>query len=103
MDAWPPKLRLISVLATTNIFLLRSTEEGFEGQNPEQTALAIESLISHLLDPKEQPLPQVWRALYGATGPIQEIASPNGWHETYMTLAAEFDELAYLVKDTAAS
>lgn len=83
-------------------FLVRSKEEGFEGQNPEETALAVKSLMAHVLEP-EEPLPQIWRVLFAATGDIQEIAMQNGWHETYMKLAAEFDELAYLVKGKTAS
>jgi hypothetical protein len=103
VDAWPPKLKLISVLSATNVFLLRSKEEGFDGQNPAQTALAVESLMAHVLEPDEKPLPQIWRILFAPTGHIQEIAMQNGWHETYMKLAAEFDELAYLVRDKTAS
>jgi len=99
MDKWPPKLKLISVLATTNFFLSQSKEEGWADENPERTAKEIYSMIEHLLDPKDHPLPEYWSILFAPTGAIQEVALANGWSDTYMKLAEEYDGLAYLLHD----
>jgi hypothetical protein len=100
MDEWPSKLRLISVLATTHVFLSRSTEEGWPDENPQKTALEISQVIAHLFEPSI-PLPEYCSILFAPTGPIQEIAMANKWHDSYLMLSSEFDRLAYLVKSRA--
>jgi hypothetical protein len=102
MDAWPPKLRLISIMATTHTFLLRSTEEGWPDENAQKTAQGVIEVIAHLFD-STSPLPDYWLILFAPTGPIQEIAIANKWHETYMKLATEFDGLVYLLKEKTSS
>ena len=102
MGAWSPKLRLISVLATTNVFLLNSTEEGWSDEDPKETEVKVRGIIAHLFD-SSSPLPEYWNILFAPTGSIQEIAMSNGWHDTYMKLAADFDDLAYLLKDKKVS
>ena len=77
MDEWPSKLRLISVLATTHVFLSRSTEEGWPDENPQKTALEISQVIAHLFEPSI-PLPEYCSILFAPTGPIQEIAMAFG-------------------------
>jgi hypothetical protein len=99
MDKWPPKLKLISVLATTNYFLSQSKKEGWPDENPEKTAKEIDSMIAHLFEPTHHTLPDYWSILFAPTGAIQEIAIANGWSETYMKLAKEYDGLACLLND----
>ena len=54
-------------------------------------------MIAHLFD-SAITLPEYWSILFAPTGPIQEIAISNGWHDPYMKLAEEFDKLAHLLK-----
>ena len=99
MKKWKPKLRLLSVLATTKELLLRSETEGWPDEDPNEVAQAIDKIISHIMEPKQNPLQKFSSILYAPTGPIQEIAIANGWHNAYLTLSEEFDELEYLIKN----
>jgi hypothetical protein len=99
MDNWKPKLKLLSVLSTTKEFLLRSKYEGWPDEKPNDTALEIDKIISHILHPEQNPLPKFASILYLPTGSIQEIAMSNGWHDAYMSLSEEYDDLAYLIKE----
>jgi hypothetical protein len=99
MDKWKPKLRLLSVLATTKELLLRSNSEGWSDENPNEAAQEIDKLISHLFEPKQNPLPEFALILFSPTGPIQEIAMANGWHDAYMALSEEYNSLEHLIKE----
>ena len=59
----------------------------------------ISALISHLLNPKKEGFPKNASVLYLPTGPIQEIAMANGWHEEYMKLSQGYDGLKYLLEE----
>ncbi len=97
MDNWKPKLKLLSVLATTKELLLRSKEEGWAGEKPNGMVLEINKIISHLIDPDHSNLPDIAKIMFGPTGPIQEISLSNGWVDEYMALSAAFDDLEYLI------
>jgi len=97
MDEWTPKLKLISVLAATHVFLRHSREEGWPDEKPQDAAAMVEGMMAHLLDSRRE-LPRYWQVLFAPTGPAQEIAMANDWHDDYMKLAAEFDELVFLLK-----
>jgi hypothetical protein len=99
MDNWKPKLKLLTVLSTTKEFLLRSKYEGWPDEKPNDTAIEIDKIISHIFHPEQNPLPKFVSILYLPTGPIQEIAMSNGWHDAYMSLSEEYDDLAYLIKE----
>ena len=99
MDKWKPKLKLLSVLATTKELLLRSKNEGWPDENPNEAAQEIDKVISHIFEPKKNPLPQFALILYTPTGPIQEIAMSNGWHDAYLALSEEYDNLEYLINE----
>ncbi len=100
MKKWTTKLKLLSVLATTKELLLRSDREGWPDENPKEAAENLDRIISHLLDPNGCPLPEFATVYYAPTGPIQEIAINNGWHDTYMALANEYDKIMdLLMKD----
>lgn len=102
MDNWKPKLKLLSVLATTKELLLRSKNEGWPDEKPDELASEIDKIISHLFDPAKNSLPKFAQILYAPTGPIQEVAMSNGWHEAYMALSEEFDSLEYLISEDKA-
>jgi hypothetical protein len=97
MDNLKPKLKLLSVLATTKELLLRSKKEGWADEKPDEMVLEINKIISHLIDPGQNHLPEFAQIIYAPTGPIQEIAMSNGWVDEYMSLSAEFDDLEYLI------
>ena len=97
MDNWKPKLRLLSVLAVTKELLLRSKNEGWPDESPNEAAQEIDRIISHVFEPQQNPLPQFALILYAPTGPIQEIAMSNGWHDAYLALSEEYDRLEYLI------
>lgn len=93
MEEWPPKLKLLSVLATTKELLLRSEDEGWPDEDPSEVAQEVGALISHVLEPDNSPLPEHALALFAPTGPIQEIAISNDWHSAFMALSEEYDGL----------
>ncbi|UCD88619.1 MAG: hypothetical protein JSW04_09090 [Desulfobacterales bacterium] len=99
MDHWKPKLKLLSVLSTTKELLLRSKNEGWPDEEPSEFAIEIDKIISHIFNPKENPLPEFASILYAPTGPIQEIAMSNGWHGAYIALSEEYDNLEYLIRE----
>jgi hypothetical protein len=98
MDEWPQKLRMIAVLATANVFLARSGNDGWPDVNPPEASTTVSELVAHVLDPDSAPLPKYWNLLFAPTGDLQEIAMSNGWHDTFLQLAEEFDNLAQLLK-----
>ncbi len=97
MKEWDPQLKLLAVLAATKELLLRSDREGWPDEDPQEVAEEVGQVIAHVLEPAKNSLPQHARALFAATGPIQELALSNGWHEEYMALASEFDTLQHLL------
>jgi hypothetical protein len=97
MDNWKPKLKLLSVLAATKELLLRSKEEGWADEKPDEMVLEINKTISYLIDPDQSIRPDIAKIMFAPTGPIQEIAMSNGWVDEYMALSAEFDDLEYLI------
>ena len=97
MDNWKPRTKLLSVLATTKELLLRSKNEGWADEKPDEMVLEINKIISHLIDPDHSNLPDIVKIVFGPTGPLQEIAMSNGWDDEYMALSAEFDDLEYLI------
>ena len=92
-----PKQKLVSILADTKELVLRSKYHGWLDVNPEEVAHEIDDLISHILQPSQFPLPEFTLALFAPTGPIQEVAIANRWHDAYMILSEEFDNLVYLI------
>ena len=102
MESWTPRLKLLSDLATTNVLLSQSPNEGWPDEKAKEAHEQIEAMIAHLFD-RTNPLPEYWLIQFSPTGPVQEIAMANGWHDAYLKLAAEYDRLAYLLKEEDAS
>ncbi|MFD2205765.1 hypothetical protein [Kiloniella antarctica] len=96
-DRWSDKQKLITILATTKELLSRSTAQGWPDEDPVEIKRLVDETISHLLKPANNPLPEYAIILFTIAGPIQEIALSNGWHDTYLLLATEYDNLAYLL------
>ena len=82
-----------SVLETTKELIHRSQHVGWPDEQPIDIANELEQVISALLDPKSVELPKFYRGLFAPTGPVQEIAISNEWHDAYLALSSEYDSL----------
>ncbi|MBT7444943.1 MAG: hypothetical protein HN790_13380 [Methylococcales bacterium] len=96
MKQWQAELKLIATLSATKTFLLHSPNDGWPDEDPMEAAEVIDKMILNVLDASRNPMPEFASIYYSPTGPLQEIAMSNGWHEHYMALAAEYSKLAYL-------
>ena len=99
MKDWPDKLKLFSVLSTTSMLAGRSTHEGWDLIEPEETKKRIDELIDALYSEPKKELPKNWDLLFAPTGSIQELSMANGWGAVFLKLADEFDSLSYLVNE----
>ncbi|MEH6631534.1 MAG: hypothetical protein V7776_11930 [Halopseudomonas aestusnigri] len=97
-DRLSDRQKLITILATTKELLSRSTVQGWPDEDPIEITGLVNETISHVLKPEANPLPEYATILFIVTGPIQEIAISNGWHDAYLLLATEYDDLEYLLK-----
>ncbi len=98
MIRWLHKRRLLAILSSTKDLLLDSKKDGWPDVSPAETILEIDELIAHISNPDENILPKDARLLCMVTGPLQEIAISNGWHDNYLSLAQKYDKLEYLIK-----
>ena len=83
---------MIDVLRETLELVSRSPHEGWPDEQPEECAGVLSDMVEHLEDPSA-PCPEYSTIQFAPTGPIQEIAMANGWHDRYMELAEGFDQL----------
>ena len=97
MDDWPPKFRLITVLATIKYLLSRSDRKGWGFEKADDIERQIDQLLSFIMADQGAQLPDHHHILFGPTGPLQEISIANGWSEVYMKLAEEYDKLEYVI------
>ena len=88
---------LVSILSTTKELLTRSKNDGFP-DDPIEVAEAIDKMISFILNPNENQLPEFATIYFAPTGPLQDIAWSNGWHDAYLELAKAYDKLEYIIK-----
>jgi hypothetical protein len=98
MIRWLHKRRLLAILSSTKDLLLESKKDGWPDISPAETILEIDELIAYISNPDENILPKYARLLYVVTGPLQEIAISNGWHDSYLSLAKKYDKLEYVIK-----
>ncbi len=103
MHNWDARLRLFAVLAATRAMIARSTEEGWGLEKPEQAGADLDQIIDAIFCHDSKGLPKHWTLLYAPTGPLQEIAMANGWSDAYMKLAAEYDDLQFIMSEYEAS
>ncbi|MGB8353407.1 MAG: hypothetical protein WCD79_05930 [Chthoniobacteraceae bacterium] len=99
MNDWPPRLKLFLILSAIQSLVTRSAETTLEGIDSAETAQQVNFIIDCVFYKKSGPLPQHWELLFAPTGALQEISIVNGWSEIYLKLAAEYDALAYLIKE----
>lgn len=99
MKAWPDKLRLLSVLATTSNLLAHSNEEGWDLKDPKKLKSDVDQIIDSIFYQGGQGLPEYWSILYAPTGPLQEASIANGWAEIFLKLAEEFDSVEHVIRE----
>ena len=91
------KLGVFKILSTTKEFLVRSKEKGFTNESPENLIIIIDGMLNCLFDEKLK-IYEYWDCLYGPTGPLQETAIANGWHDAFIELATDFDVFGQVFK-----
>jgi hypothetical protein len=84
------KFNLLLCLCTTKELLARSTNDGWINDRPIEYIKVIDAIINTLSDDNSK-LPLHWDIQFQATGPIQEIAINNGWHNAYIELSKIWD------------
>jgi len=91
--AWPGKLQMLAVLGATRALVAQSREDGWPDEEPGECTELLDKMIAHVITPDSGAPPQFSCIQFAPTGPIQEIAMSNGWHDAYIELASEFDRL----------
>ena len=92
------KLNMLAVLGATKALVVQSEHEGWPDEKPDECAMVLDQMMAHIINPAKNASPQYAGIQYAPTGPIQEIAISNGWHDSYMELSAEYDELEQQLK-----
>lgn len=77
-NSWSDRQKLITILATTKGFLSRSIAQGWPDEDAIEISGLVNETISHVLKPKNNPLPEYATILFMVTGPIQENAPSKG-------------------------
>ena len=93
-SSWSPPLQLAAILGATRAFVSQSTREGWPAESPVECSLVLDGMIATCISRGQTPPPEYSSIQFAPTGPIQEIAMVNGWHDEYMDLAEEYDRLA---------
>jgi hypothetical protein len=88
-----PKLNMLAVLGATRALVVQSEREGWPAEKSAECGVVLDQMMSHVINPKKNVCPKYASIQFAPTGPIQEIAISNGWHDSYMELSAEYDEL----------
>src|SRR5262249_37236495 len=87
-----PHRELVEVLRKTRALLVRPGND-FAWSSWENAAAALAELGGHIAAIERGQLPTRLdlTALFGPTGPIQEVSLSSGWGEEFVAVAAEFD------------
>lgn len=93
MKTWSPELRMLSVLGATRALIASSPRKGWPDEAPDECVEALDRMMASIIHPEEEAIPEFAEIFFSPTGPIQEIAISNGWHEAYMLLSREYDAL----------
>jgi hypothetical protein len=92
MKSKNPKLNMLAVLGATRALVVQSELEGWTAESAE-CGVVLDQMMSHIINPKKNVCPKYANIQFAPRGPIQEIAISNGWHDSYMELSTEYDEL----------
>jgi len=88
-----PKLNMLAVLGATRALVVQSGYEGWPDRQPDKCGVVLDQMMAHIINPKKNVCPKYASIQFMPTGPIQEIAISNGWHDSYMELSTEYDAL----------
>jgi hypothetical protein len=84
---------MLAVLGATRALVAQSLRAGWPDEQPVECAAVLDQMIAHIVNPDGCDVPKYATTQFAPTGPIQEIAISNGWHDVYMKLAAAYDAL----------
>lgn len=91
--SWSSKLRMLATLGAARALLINSEKEGWPDESPSEAAATLDAMMAHMIVPHRVACPEFASIQFAVTGPVQEIAMSNGWHDAYLALAEEFDHL----------
>ena len=92
--SWEPHLQHAAVLGVTRAFVSHSPRDGWPAVTPADCSVVLDGMIATCLSRGKVGPPELSSIQFSPTGPIQEIAMANGWHDEYMDLASEYDRLS---------
>ena len=98
MKSLSPKMKLLAVLGATRAFVTMSTREGWPDEKPDECTEVLDKMMAHIINPEKNQNPEYCSIQFLPTGPIQEIAISNGWHDQYMDLSTQYDKLEKKLK-----
>jgi len=97
MDIHQLEQEMILVLTAAMKLTASSKNHGWPDEDPLEAVDVLDRMIAHLQDRLSPPPPYAC-IQFVPTGPLQEIAMANGWHDEYMALADQFDDLERRLK-----
>ncbi len=80
------------ILAKTLALVITSKNSGWPDEQPDECAETLRRMIDFVTDPQPGKCPEFAAIQFLPTGPIQEIAMANGWHDAYPMLADAYDK-----------
>jgi len=84
---------MLDVLEAARDLVASSRREGWPMERPSECLAVLNLMIGCITGPEAAGVPRFARIQFAPTGPIQEIALANGWHEEYIRLAEAYDRL----------
>lgn len=84
---------MLAILGATRALVAQSIKEGWSDESTSECVQVLDGMMASIIDPTKNCPPEFSCIQFAPTGPIQEIAMANGWHDTYMNLSAEYDRL----------
>ena len=98
MKSLSPKMQMLAALGATRALVSMSLKDGWSDESPKECAEVLDKMMTHMINPDENSLPDSGFIQFAPTGPIQEIAISNGWDDEYMELSTQYDKLEKKLK-----
>ena len=89
---------MLAILGATRAFVALSQREGWPVESPTDCTAVLDGMLASIINPDKYDPPEYSSIQFTVTGPIQEIAISNGWHDVYLRLAEEYDKLEKKLK-----
>ncbi|MEW5872857.1 MAG: hypothetical protein AB1894_26595 [Chloroflexota bacterium] len=93
MESLSPEMQMLAILGATRALVAQSLHHGWPDESLAECIAVLDKMMTSIINPTDYRTPEYACIQFAPTGPIQEIAIANGWHEAYMTLSGEFDRL----------